>query len=79
VQSPRALRTQGLPYSSPPAGTHRYVPTVREGEGALTRAIVTLATQYGRYGYRQIAGLLRNAGWRVGKDRRNTNPGDGSG
>jgi transposase InsO family protein len=52
-----------------PRGTQRYVPTVREDEGVLTRAIVTLAGQYGRYGYRQIAGLLRNAGWRVGKDR----------
>ena len=28
-----------------------------------------LATQYGRYGYRRIAALLRGAGWPVGKDR----------
>ena len=35
----------------------------------LTRAIITLASQYGRYGYRRITALLRTAGWRVGKDR----------
>ena len=38
-------------------------------EDALTRAIVALATQYGRYGYRRITALLRSAGWEVGKDR----------
>jgi transposase InsO family protein len=35
----------------------------------LTRAIVTLASQYGRYGYRRITALLSMAGWRVGRDR----------
>src|SRR5260370_28831970 len=39
-----------------------------EGD-ALTRAIVALASHYGRYGYRRITALLRRAGWRVGKDR----------
>ncbi len=38
-------------------------------EDGLTRAIVALATQYGRYGYRRIAALLRGAGGPVGKDR----------
>jgi transposase InsO family protein len=38
-------------------------------EDALTRDIITLASQYGRYGYRRITALLRTAGWRVGKDR----------
>jgi len=42
---------------------------VRADEDRLTQAIVTLASQFGRYGYRQITGLLRHAGWRVGKDR----------
>jgi putative transposase len=45
------------------------VPTVRADEDALTRAIVTLASEYGRYGYRRITALLRTAGWRVGRDR----------
>jgi transposase InsO family protein len=52
-----------------PRGTQRYRPTQREDEDALTQAIVTLASQYGRYGYRRITALLRHAGWHVGKDR----------
>jgi hypothetical protein len=50
-----------------PRGTQRYEPTQRDDEDALTRAIVTLASQYGRYGYRRIT--VREAGWQVGKDR----------
>jgi putative transposase len=38
---------------------------VRNDEHALTRAIVALASRYGRYGYRRIAALLRSAGWTV--------------
>jgi hypothetical protein len=52
-----------------PRGTQRYHPTQRDDEDALTRAIVLLASQYGRYGYRRITVSLREAGWRVGKDR----------
>lgn len=52
-----------------PRGTQRYISTSRTDESELTRAIVKLASQYGRYGYCQIAGLLQNAGWSVGKDR----------
>ena len=35
----------------------------------MTRDIVTLASMYGRYGYRRITALLRERGWHVGKDR----------
>ena len=35
----------------------------------MTQAIVTLASEYGRYGYRRITALLKISGWRVGKDR----------
>ena len=52
-----------------PRGTQRYRPTQRNDEDELTRAIVTLASQYGRYGYRRTTALLRRAGWNVGKDR----------
>jgi hypothetical protein len=45
-----------------------YDPT-RNDEDALTRAIIALASEYGRYGYRRITALLRGAGWTVGKDR----------
>ena len=52
-----------------PRGTQRYQPTQREDEDRLTQAIIQLASQYGRYGYRRITALLQQAGWRVGKDR----------
>jgi hypothetical protein len=52
-----------------PRGTQRYRPTQRDDEDALTQAIVMLASQYGRYGYRRITALLQHAGWQVGKDR----------
>ena len=43
--------------------------TVPADEDALTRAIIALASEYGRYGYRRVTALLQAAGWRVGKDR----------
>ena len=52
-----------------PRGTQRYRPTQGEDEDRLTQAIVTLASRYGRYGYRRITALLVHAGWKVGKDR----------
>ena len=50
-------------------GTQRYEPNPRLDEEELTRAVIALATRYGRYGYRRITALLRGAGWEVGKDR----------
>ncbi|MBI4480854.1 MAG: IS3 family transposase, partial [Acidobacteria bacterium] len=50
-------------------GTQRYEPMDRPDEDELTRAVIALATQYGRYGYRRITALVRSAGWPVGKDR----------
>jgi putative transposase len=50
-------------------GTQRYEGVARSDEGALRKAVIALATKYGRYGYRRITALLRTAGWRVGKDR----------
>ncbi len=52
-----------------PRGTQRYTALVRADEDALTQAIIALASQYGRYGYRRITSLLKNAGWSVGSDR----------
>jgi len=49
--------------------THRYQPMLRDDEDALTQAIIRLAAQYGRYGYRRITALLQEEGWSVGKDR----------
>ena len=45
------------------------MPQGRSDEDALTRAIIDLAAQYGRYGYRRIWGLLRMQGWQVGVSR----------
>ena len=42
---------------------------VRADEDALTQAILALAAEYGRYGYRRITEMLRRAGWSVGVDR----------
>ncbi|MGH9434204.1 MAG: IS3 family transposase [Terriglobia bacterium] len=50
-------------------GTQRYEVIYRTDEDALTREIVALASEYGRYGYRRITALLRDQGWHVGKDR----------
>jgi putative transposase len=52
-----------------PRGTQRYRAIRREDEDTLTQAIIQLASQYGRYGYRRITALLKLAGWQVGKDR----------
>jgi len=47
----------------------RHAVQPRDDEDALTRAIIQLASTYGRYGYRKIAGLLQNAGWPVNHKR----------
>ena len=52
-----------------PRGTQRYSVIVRADEDALTQAILALAAEYGRYGYRRITEMLRRAGWSVGVDR----------
>src|SRR3954468_15727784 len=49
--------------------TQRKIPQGREDEARLTADIVELARQYGRYGYRKIAELLRRAGWLVNDKR----------
>lgn len=50
--------------------TQRKTPQGRDDEAALTADIVALARQYGRYGYRKIAELLRVwAGWVVNDKR----------
>ena len=41
----------------------------RIDEDAVTRAIIELASEYGRYGYRRITAKLQARGWPVGKDR----------
>jgi putative transposase len=49
--------------------TQRKILTTPDDEAALTADIIALALQYGRYGYRRITALLREAGWRVNRKR----------
>jgi putative transposase len=49
--------------------TQRKVPGGRADEDALRADIIALASQYGRYGYRRITALLREAGWAVNVKR----------
>jgi putative transposase len=49
--------------------TQRKIPTTPDDEAALTADIIALALQYGRYGYRRITALLREAGWKVNRKR----------
>lgn len=49
--------------------TQRKTPRGRDDEDLLTADIIELARQYGRYGYRKITALLRDAGWLVNDKR----------
>jgi hypothetical protein len=49
--------------------TQRKVPRGREDAERLTADVIKLAGCYGRYGYRKIAALLRQAGWSVSDGR----------
>ena len=44
-------------------------PKRRDDEDALTRAIIDLASQFGRYGYRRITAMLTTKGWHVNVKR----------
>ena len=47
----------------------RRVPRGREDEDRLVADMIELARQYGRYGYRRIAALLRQTGWQINDKR----------
>lgn len=47
----------------------RYQPVNNEFQQRLKSRVVALASEYGRYGYKQITGLLNMEGWEVGRDR----------
>ena len=48
-----------------PRGTQRQVTQVADDEAGLTRRVIALASQYGRYDSRRVTVLLRGEGWRV--------------
>ena len=64
VSEHRACETLGQHRS-----TQRKKPHGRQGEKALTKAIISLAERFGRYGYRRITALLRRDGWHVNEKR----------
>ena len=49
--------------------TQRRLPQVRADEDRLVADMIELTRQYGRYGYRRIAALLRDACWQVNYKR----------
>jgi len=49
--------------------TQRRLPQGRADEDRLVADMIELTRQYGRYGYRRIAALLRDAGWQVNDKR----------
>ena len=63
------LRAPRLCGARPHRSTQRKIPQGRNDEERLTADTVELARQYGRYGYRKIAELLRRAGWLVNDKR----------
>ena len=60
VSERRIYRVLGQHRSS-----QRYRPRSREDEEQLVADMIELARQYGGYGYRRVAALLRDAGWQV--------------
>ncbi len=52
-----------------PRATRRYEKRQLGDEQIFRERIVSLASQYGRYGYRRVTALLRNGGWRVNHKR----------
>ena len=64
VSERRACEVIGQPRS-----TQRYDKQIPEDEELLRQRIIELASEYGRYGYRRVTGLLRNEGWIVNHKR----------
>ncbi|NDA28791.1 MAG: IS3 family transposase [Flavobacteriia bacterium] len=64
ISERRACRVLGQHRS-----TQRKLPRGRADEERLVADMIELTHQYGRYGYRRIAALLREAGWEVNDKR----------
>jgi len=64
VSERRACRVIGQPRT-----TQRYHHQLADDEEILTKRIVELASEYGRYGYRRVTAMLRNEGWVVNHKR----------
>ena len=42
---------------------YHYMPLPKDDEEPLRSEVIRMASTYGRYGYRFIAGMMRNVGW----------------
>jgi putative transposase len=42
---------------------YRYMSLPKDDEEPLRAEVIRMASTYGRYGYRLIASMMRNAGW----------------
>jgi transposase InsO family protein len=60
VSERRACRAIGQVRS-----TQRHQASKRAADVASRERVLALATQYGRYGYRQVTSMMRNEGWNV--------------
>lgn len=49
--------------------TQNYQCKIKDDESALVKDIISLAKEYGRYGYRMITGMLNSEGWNVNHKR----------
>ncbi len=64
VSERRACKVLGQPRS-----TQRREPYAPGDEPRLVTAVIELASEYGRYGYRRITALLQHDGWKVNHKR----------
>ena len=62
LQLEQAKRLKELQNENAQLGTQRYQPTQRNDEDQLSQAIITLASECGRFGYRRVTALLQQAG-----------------
>lgn len=63
ISERRACKVIGQPRT-----TQRYEPQTNAEKEKLRSRVIDLASEFGRYGYRQVTNLLNNEGWKVGKD-----------
>lgn len=50
-------------------GTQRYEARPNPEKEKLRERVVEIASEYGRYGYKTVTGMLNNEGWDVGRER----------
>ena len=67
--APYGPKRHGIANFSQSGAVSPRTPKARDDEAVLTEAIIRLAKQFGRYGYRRIREMLVVEGWRVSVKR----------